>query len=365
MKKAIERMKKGKASGCSSLPTDLVKHLGQSGVDMMREILKGVWEEGQMPEEWEKSEIVPIYKQKGDPLESGNFRGIKLLEHGMKMLEKLLERRLRKLVTVNNMQSGFSPGKGTTDAVFIIQQLQEKHLEVYKDLFLTFVDLEKAYDRVPRDLVYWCLRRRGVPEKPVRLVEATYRGASTVVRTTHDRTNEFPIKVGLHQGSGLSPFLFIIVLDVISEESRCGLPRELLFTDDLAVVTDTEEEMQMRWLGWQIGMESKGLKVNIGKTEVMVSSRRGTKVNIKDSQGTSLRQVNKFKYLGVTISEEGGSEEAVRARVSAAWGKWRDISGVISDKKMPKKLKIMLYMTVIRPVLLYGAECWTVRRKEE
>ena len=98
---------------------------------------------------------------------------------------------------------------------------------------------------------------------------------------------------------------------------------------------------------------------------MMVSSRRGTKANIKDSQGTSLRQVNKFKYLGVTISEEGGSEEAVRARVSAAWGKWRDLSGVISDKKMPRKLKIKLYMTVIRPVFLYGAECWTVRKKEK
>ena len=173
----------------------------------------------------------------------------------------------------------------------------------------------------------------------MRLVEATYHGASTVVRTMHSRTDEFPIKVGLHQGSGLSPFLFIVVLDVISEEFRRGLPRELLFAD------------------WQIGMESKGLKVNIGKTEVMVSSRRGTKANIKDSQGTSLRQVNKFKYLGVTISEEGGSEEAVRARVRAAWGKWRDLSGVTSDKKMPGKLKIKLYMTVIRQVLLYGAEC--------
>ena len=115
--------------------------------------------------------------------------------------------------------------------------------------------------------------------------------------------------------------------------------------------------MQGRWLGWQIGMDSKGLKINTGKTEVMVSSRRGTKANIKDSRGTSLRKVNKFKYLGVTISEEGGSGEAVRARVNAAWDKWRDLSGVISDKKMPRKLKIKLYMTVIRPVFLYGAEC--------
>ena len=134
---------------------------------------------------------------------------------------------------------------------------------------------------------------------------------------------------------------------------------KLLFADDLAVATDTEKEMQRRWLDWQIGMESKGLKVNIGKMEVMVSSRRGTKANIKDSLGTSLRQVNKFKYLSVTISEEGGSEEAVRARVGVACGKWRDLSRVISDKKMPRKLKINLYMTVIRPVLLYGAECWS------
>ena len=89
----------------------------------------------------------------------------------------------------------------------------------------------------------------------------------------------------------------------------------------------------------------------------MVSSRRGTKASIKESQGTNLIQVNKFKYLGVTNSEEGGSEEAVKARVSAAWGKWRDLSGVISDTKMARKLKIKLYMTVIRPVLLYGAEC--------
>ena len=95
------------------------------------------------------------------------------------------------------------------------------------------------------------------------------------------------------------------------------------------------------------------------KTEVMVSSRRGTKANVKDSQDTSLRQVNKFKYLGCTISEEGRSEEALRARVSAAWAKWRDLSGVISDKKMSRKLKIKLYMTLIKP------ECWTVRKREE
>ena len=90
---------------------------------------------------------------------------------------------------------------------------------------------------------------------------------------------------------------------------------------------------------------------------MMFSNRRGTKANIKDNQCTILRQINKFKYVGVTISEEGGSEEAVRARVNAACGKWRDLSRVISDKKIPRRLKIKVYMTDIRPVLLYLPDC--------
>ena len=59
------------------------------------------------------------------------------------------------------------------------------------------------------------------------------------------------------------------------------------------------------------------------------------------------------------------SEEAVRARVGATWAKWRNLSGVSSDKKMSRKLKVVLYMTVIRPVFLHGAECWTVGKREE
>ena len=176
---------------------------------------------------------------------------------------------------------------------------------------------------------------------------------------------QFAIKVGLHQGSALSPLLFIVVLDVISEEFRRGLPWELLFADDLAVATNSEEELQRRWLSWQIEMESKGLKVNTEKTEVMVCSKTEREANIVDKQGTQLKQVETFKYLGVTISAKWDSEEAVRARVRAAWMRWREISGVICDKKMPRKLKVRLYKTVIRPIILYGAETWTMNKKEE
>ena len=84
--------------------------------------------------------------------------------------------------------------------------------------------------------------------------------------------------------------------------------------------------------------------MNTGKTVVMVSGRNGTKVNHKDKEGREPNQVDQFKYLlGVTFSEEGGSETAVRARVKAAWQKWRELGPVIADKKIPTKLKTKLY----------------------
>ena len=93
-----------------------------------------------------KSYIVPIYKEKGDPLECKNHRGIKLLEHGLKVLERILDKRLWSLIDISEDQFGFMKGKGTTDAIFIVRQVQEKNLEKQKKIFYAFLDLEKAYD---------------------------------------------------------------------------------------------------------------------------------------------------------------------------------------------------------------------------
>ena len=95
-------------------------------------MLKDIWAEGRVPEPQKKSEIVPVYKEKGDPIECGNYRGIKLLEHGLKIMEKILDKKLRKMISINQMQFGFSEGKCRTDTIFIVRQLQEKMLEKNK-----------------------------------------------------------------------------------------------------------------------------------------------------------------------------------------------------------------------------------------
>ena len=164
----------------------------------------------------------------------------------VQMDERVLEARICSMADVNAMQFGFMPGKGTTDAIFIVRQVQEKFLAKKKDLFFAFVDLEKAFDRVPREVVRWALRRSGVEEWLVEAVMALFEDTSTVVRTGSGNSDSFKVKVGVHQGSVLSPLLFAIVMDVVTSTARVGLPWEVLYADDLVLMADSEEELRRK-----------------------------------------------------------------------------------------------------------------------
>ena len=170
------------------------------------------------------------------------------------------------------------PGKGTVDAIFMVRQVQEKFLEKRKDLFFAFVDLEKAFDRVPREVVRWALRQLGVEEWLVQTVMTMYERSRTVVRTNQGYSTEFEVKVGVHQGSVLSPLLFVAVMEVVTRGVKEGLPWELLYADDLVLVAQSKEELREKVLRWKECMELKGLKVNIEKTKVMRSGKSGGEI---------------------------------------------------------------------------------------
>ena len=93
-----------------------------------------------------------------------------------------MEKIIREKVDIAEMQYGFMPGRGTTDAIFILTQLQEQFLHRNKHLYFVFVDLEKAFDRVPRKVLWWAMRKIGLEEWIVRLVQALYDGTKCCVR---------------------------------------------------------------------------------------------------------------------------------------------------------------------------------------
>jgi hypothetical protein len=267
--KALRQMKKGKAAGPTGVVSEMLMADEGLSVEWMTALCNLIVAEGKIPDDWRRSVLIPVFKGKGDPMDCGSYRAIKLLEHAMKVIERVFERRIRSKVKVDDMQFGFTPGKGTTDGIFVVRQVQEKHRNKGKELFYAFVDLEKAFDRVPREVTRWALRKSGVDEWLVTTVMAMYEGVETVVRTTSGVSSTFTVKVGLHQGSVLSPLLFVIVMNVVSSELKEGLPWELLYADDLVLMADNEERLRTKIMKWKSGMEAKGLKMNMGKTKVM------------------------------------------------------------------------------------------------
>ena len=135
---------------------------------------------------------------------------------------------------INDSQFGFVPGRGTTNAIFVVRQLQEKYLAANKRLYMAFVDLEKAFDRVAWKVIWWALRKLGVEEWIVGLVQEMYANALSHVREGY--SEEFEVKVCVYQGLVLSRLLFIIVLEASSQEIHSGVPWEKLYADDLVII---------------------------------------------------------------------------------------------------------------------------------
>jgi len=169
-----------------------------------------------MPDEWGRSTLVPIFKNKGDIQSCTNYRGVKLMSHTMKQWERVIEHRLRGMTHITVNQFGFMPGRSTIEAIFLLRQVMERYMEQKKNLHMVFIDLEKAYDRIPRNLMWWALYKHKVPTKYVTFIKDMYNKVVTSVRTTDGDTKDFPINVGLHQGSALSSYLFALVIDEVT-----------------------------------------------------------------------------------------------------------------------------------------------------
>ena len=103
--------------------------------------------------------LVPIFKGKGDVRSCSTYRGVKLLEHIMKIVKRVLERRIRELVNIDSIQFGFMHGRGTTDALFVIRRMQKEYRYETKKFHMCFVNIEKALDRVTSKMMEWAMRK--------------------------------------------------------------------------------------------------------------------------------------------------------------------------------------------------------------
>ncbi|KAK3569126.1 hypothetical protein QTP86_024493 [Hemibagrus guttatus] len=243
--------------------------------------------------------------------------------------------------------------------------LGEAAVEFLASLFNRVLEnLEKAYDRVPREELWYCMRKSGVAEKYVRVVQDMYERSRTVVRCAVGQTEEFNVEVGLHQGSALSPFLFAIVMDQLSEEVRQESPWTMMFADDIVICSESREQVEENLERWRFALERRGMKVSRSKTEYMCVNEREGSGTVR-LQGEEVKKVQEFKYLGSTVQSNGECGKEVKKRVQAGWNGWRKVSGVLCERKISARIKGKVYRTVVRPAMLYGLETVSLRKRQE
>ena len=139
-----------------------------------------------------------------------------------------------------------------------------------------------------------------------------YEESETVVRCTIGTTESFKVKVGLHQRSALSPFLFAVIMDRLTDKVRREPARTMLFADDIVICEKTREEVQRRLEFWRYSLERRGMKVSRSKTEYLCINGGNDNETVK-MEDTKVPRVKEFKYLGSTV-QESGSCELVRGR---------------------------------------------------
>ncbi|KAK3549771.1 hypothetical protein QTP86_007747 [Hemibagrus guttatus] len=252
-------------------------------------------------------------------------------------VDKIRKDEVRK--ALKRMKSGKAVGPDDIP-VEVWKCLGEAAVEFLASLFNRVLEnLEKAYDRVPREELWYCMRKSGVAEKYVRVVQDMYERSRTVVRCA-------------------------VVMDQLSEEVRQESPWTMMFADDIVICSESREQVEENLERWRFALERRGMKVSRSKTEYMCVNEREGSGTVR-LQGEEVKKVQEFKYLGSTVQSNGECGKEVKKRVQAGWNGWRKVSGVLCDQKISARIKGKVYRTVVRPAMLYGLETVSLRKRQE
>ncbi|KAJ0183487.1 hypothetical protein K1T71_001463 [Dendrolimus kikuchii] len=396
---AVNKLKNGKATGLDTLPAELYKYGGECVQKSLFELITRIWQSGVVPQEWKDATICKLYKGKGDSSDCGSYRGIALLSAAGKVLAHIINQRLSALSEriLSESQCGFRPGRGTVDAIFVVKQLQEKCLEQHRSLNMCFVDLEKAFDRVPRSALWTVLSKAGCPDKLLLLIRQFHDGMTARVQHENDLTSHISVTSGVKQGCVMAPTLFAVYFAAVLKHSynepigqiilsvRCGksvfdLSRfrakrsvqelsllDVLYADDVCLMANDVSSLQMFLDNLDRSCRRFGLVISVSKSQVLKQPARGTTSDPTPIYlgGRTLEEVSSFKYLGSSVRTDNKLETEISSRIAraaASFGKLRHRVWDSHDIRL--RTKISVYKAIILPILLYATETWCLYKAD-
>uniref|UniRef100_A0A8D8XS53 Craniofacial development protein 2 n=1 Tax=Cacopsylla melanoneura TaxID=428564 RepID=A0A8D8XS53_9HEMI len=327
VKKAIKELKNNKALGTDGIPSEALKTLDISAIFRITVLINKIYDTGIWPEDLLRTTLVPLPK-KPNATECKDFRTISFICHLTKAITKIIMKRIERKIEDNmgDDQFGFRKGRGTRDAMACVRMLSEKMLEFNKELYVCFVDWEKAFDRVDWNILLKVLKDIDINWKDRRLIRELYKGQKVVVRVEDEETEEVVIGRGVRQGCCMSPVLFNLYAEKLMEEAleqSSGVSvgsekiKSIKYADDQAVLAESEEDLQRMMENIHNAGIRYGMKINISKTKVMRMSKKVTEERMKVTlEGKYLEQVENFKYLGGMIYADGSCTKEIRSRIA-------------------------------------------------
>ena len=374
LEKAICKLKINKAPGEDDITAELIKNASQELRKRFHALICNIWREEKMPDDWKVGLIAPLFK-KGDKMKCENYRGITLLNVAYKVLSSIILERLKQYSeeTLGEYQCGFRPQRRTTDQIFVVRQILEKFYAHDIDLHFLFIDFKKAFDCINQKKLLESLVSFGIPKKINRLVKMTLEGAQAKVIVDGKMSNQFVINRGVRQGDGLSTTLFNLALHKALknlEYSNTILNRSTQicgYADDILVIARTLPALEALCAELSKEASSMGLEINPNKTKYMRFSASPARrsVNAATINGVTYEGVAEFIYLGTLICNDNRIEKEIQRRILAGSRTYFAAIGLLKSRLLSRATKILLYKTLIRPVVTYGAETWTMTKKEE
>ena len=372
----IKTLKRRKAM-VGSLDLDLIAPVAEEVAPALAAIFNAVARLRSMPADMALGVITMVLKKGGNASNLDEHRAITVCTLLGKLYSTCLNLRLVQWGEGAGVraagQTGFRPDHRTTDNVLVLRVLTERHRAEQQPLFCAFVDFRKAYDTVPRDLLWAKLKARGVHGHMLDSLKALYADVPISVKTAAGTTLPFQSTVGLKQGDPSSPNLFGLFIDdlepaIMALGDAAALPMldnttmpPLLHADDLALLSTSAEGLQVQ-IDCLAGYAHRwGLTVSLAKTKVMVFRKDKARppVHLK-LQGQALQQVDTFRYLGVCVHAwELFGPTAAAARLDAARRSLGGMRGRCARLGLTNaKAHCSLFDTLVRPSLSYGSEIW-------
>ena len=369
--RALTKMRKDKAAGEDCTSIELYQAAGPQFWGKMLELFNIANNTETIPSDWQKGIICPIWK-KGRQNRLWKLQRDYTVVTCVEMYGRIIENGLRTLIEsiIGESQHGFRPGKNTIDLIFTIKMLLDKSWEWGKEKFALFIDMENPFSRVNRQALWETISDEyyPIPPKVVRIIKNMYLTNSCKVRNPGSESGWFEIMTGAKQGDVISPFLFILFMDkclrVIGVER---FHEEILaYADDVVVVADSITDLQEILHKWHHEMPHKGMKINIskGKTEFM-SINRVSEVYDLYLRRDKLNQMKEYTYLGIKLDSKNTQEMEIDKRIMKYDNKVRLVYPLLKDKNINRNCKLIIYNTILKSIVLYGSECWSLTTRTE